>query len=169
MFRFRKPPKPFNPYPADEESSASLLRTPSLSSERDFATKTKPVVVVRPSVRDVFTRQSVINLICYTFLALHSVAYDQMLPIFMHLSRKESNQRNTQLPFKFSGGFGLSLGRIGTLFTMYGVFACFVQFLVFPPVARRFGVLKCFKACSILYIIIYFITPYTSLAHAPLA
>jgi len=91
-----------------------------------------------------------------------------MLPIFMHLPRKEPNEHNTHLPFKFSGGFGLNLNRIGTLFTMYGVFGCFIQFLVFPPVARKFGVLNCFKAASITYTIIYFITPYTSLVREPL-
>lgn len=170
VIRFRKPPKPYRAHQVDEESSASLLRPASSSSDRDFNAKaTKPVAVVRPSVRDVFTRQSVINLVAYTFLALHAVAYDQMLPIFMHLPRQEPTEQNTRLPFKFSGGFGLSLNRIGTLFTMYGVFGCFVQFLVFPPVARKYGVLRCFKACSVTYTIIYFITPYTSLVQAPLA
>ena len=32
----------------------------------------------------VFSKQSKINLLVYTLLALHSVAYDQLLPVYMH-------------------------------------------------------------------------------------
>lgn len=99
----------------------------------------------------------------YTFLALHSVAYDQLLPIFMHHPRQVPDEDNTSLPFKFSGGFGLGSGRIGTLFTMYGICGCFVQFLIFPPVARKFGVLNCFKACGITFPLICFVTPFVAL------
>ena len=112
---------------------------------------------------EVFTRQSVINLIAYTFLALHSVAYDQLLPIFLHHPKQVPDELNTHLPFKFSGGFGLGSGRIGTLFTMYGFIGCFIQFLIFPPVARKLGVLNCFKGCGITFPIVCFITPYTAL------
>ena len=63
----------------------------------------------------------------------------------MHHPKVKHDGGNTRLPFKFSGGFGLGSSRIGTLFTMYGVIGCFIQFLIFPPVARRYGVLRCFK------------------------
>ena len=44
-----------------------------------------------PSMRDVFTRQSMINLLAYTFLALHSVAYDQVsLPLSWNVSQGSS-------------------------------------------------------------------------------
>jgi len=99
----------------------------------------------------------------YTFLALHSVAYDQLLPIFLHHPVEEHTPANTYLPFKFWGGFGLESGRIGTLFTMYGICGGFVQFLIFPPTARHFGVLNCFKCCAVTFPIICFATPYTAL------
>ncbi|RAL60437.1 hypothetical protein DID88_000212 [Monilinia fructigena] len=89
-------PKHHSPsHPAYDESSESLLR-PASASESDSITafednyessKSKPPVS-RPSLREVFTRQSVINLIAYTFLALHSVSYDQILPVFMHHPRQ---------------------------------------------------------------------------------
>lgn len=102
----------------------------------------------------------------YTFLALHSVAYDQLLPIFMHAHRRPADAP-VHLPFKFTGGFGIDHSRIGTLFTMYGVIGCFIQFLIFPPVARRFGVLNCFKCCAIAFPLICFSTPYTALIESP--
>lgn len=85
----------------------------------------------------------------------------------MHHPRQIHDSTNTQLPFKFSGGFGLHSGRIGTIFTLYGVVGCFIQFLIFPPAARRFGVLNCFKGCALTFPIICFITPYTALIESP--
>lgn len=125
----------------------------------------EPVKIVQPppSMKEVFTKQSVINLAAYTFLALHSVAFDQTLSVFMHLDPQVPDDSNTKLPFKFNGGFGLESGRIGTLFTMYGVVGGLVQFLVFPPVARRYGVLRCLKVCSITFPIIFLVIPYTAL------
>ena len=38
-----------------------------------------------------------------------------------------------------------------------------VQFTVFPPVARRYGVLQCLRACTIVSPIVYFLTPFTAL------
>ncbi len=158
--QFRRPSESY------DESSASLLRrasiTPSDSSKYDYPKNTKPPLP-RPTLSEVFTRQSVINLIAYTFLALHSVAFDQLLPIFLHHPPQVPNEDNTRLPFKFSGGFGLKSGRIGTIFTMYGVLGCVVQFLIFPPTARRFGVLNCFKGCALAFPLICFATPYTAL------
>ncbi|KAJ8065910.1 hypothetical protein OCU04_005009 [Sclerotinia nivalis] len=157
-------------HPAYDESSASLLRPTSASGSDSTETfddnfespKSKPPVTP-PSLREVFTRQSVINLVAYTFLALHSVSYDQILSVFMHHPRQIHDPTNTQLPFKFSGGFGLHSGRIGTIFTLYGVVGGFIQFVIFPPAARKFGVLNCFKVCAITFPIICFVTPYTAL------
>jgi hypothetical protein len=163
-------PKPYRRLSGTyDEASSSLLRpTSSARSENSFDDaafdkKNPKPPLSRPTLTEVFTRQSVINVVAYTFLALHSVAYDQLLPIFLHHPRQVPDETNTQLPFKFSGGFGLGSGRIGTLFTMYGFVGCFIQFLVFPPTARKFGVLNCFKCCAIIFPIICFLTPYTAL------
>lgn len=150
---------------------ASLLRTRSHSITSTASSKafdddwqyTTKVAIEPPRIWEVFTKQSTINLAAYTFLALHSVAFDQLLPIFMHHPQQTPDKHNTHLPFKFSGGFGIDSGRIGTLFTLYGVCGGFVQFLLFPPVARRYGVLNCFKACSIIFPFVYIATPYTAL------
>jgi hypothetical protein len=95
------------------------------------------------------------------------VSYDQLLPVFMHNPPQAHDPSNTQLPFKFSGGFGIGHSRIGTLFTLYGVVGGFIQFLVFPPAARYFGVLNCFKACGITFPLICLVTPYTALIEDP--
>lgn len=57
------------------------------------------------------------NLISYACLALHVVASDQLLPIFLHYPQQKNRASNpdVQLPFKFSGGFGLQVPIVATL------------------------------------------------------
>ncbi|KAI1620426.1 major facilitator superfamily domain-containing protein [Exophiala viscosa] len=117
----------------------------------------------QPRWADVFSRQSNINLLVYTFLAMHSVAYDQLLPIFMHYPVQSSKDPQVHLPWKFAGGFGIDSNRIGLLFTIYGVFGMLIQFFVFPTFARRYGVLNCLKACVLTFPFVYLATPFTAL------
>lgn len=49
------------------------------------------------------------------------------------------------------------------MFTLYGIANMFFQFFIFPRCVRRFGTLRSFKACSIVYPIVYFLTPFASL------
>ena len=63
-----------------------------------------------PGYREVFSPQSSINLLAYSILALHSMAYDQLLPVFLHKPVADESQRsNMALPFKFVTGFGLDV------------------------------------------------------------
>ncbi|KAI9821146.1 MAG: hypothetical protein M1827_003880 [Pycnora praestabilis] len=162
----------------DDEQSSSLLRHHRISftsvrtEEEPPASLTicrnphqKPVVSQPPpGYREVFSQQSNINLLVYSILAMHSQAFDQLLPIFMHHPpQNHINNPSVHLPFKFSGGFGLDSQQIGFLFTLYGIFGMFVQFLLFPPLARHFGILNCLKVCSLLFPIVYVMTPFTAL------
>ncbi|KAK5634909.1 hypothetical protein RRF57_010620 [Xylaria bambusicola] len=143
----------------DAEASAPLLQTDGTSRPAK-AGREKPVA---PSMSSVFTRQTVISLVSYTFLALHSVAFDQVLPVFLNYPPQEHTPRNTSLPFFFSGGFGLNSGHIGTIFTFYGITSGVIQFVLFPPLCARFGVLRCFRVCVLVFPVIYFLLPFTVL------
>ncbi|KAL9579900.1 MAG: hypothetical protein Q9212_004817 [Teloschistes hypoglaucus] len=156
---FRKKPKKHRLL-IDEEQSASLLKRSPTSSVSNVKASKKPV----------FSKQSNINLLTYTLLALHSVAYDQLLPIFMHHPPQTNRSSNpdVHLPFKFSGGFGIDSNQIGFLFTLYGIAGTLIQFLIFPPLARRYGVLNCYKIVSLSFPIIYLATPFAVLLPTPL-
>ncbi|KAK1238297.1 hypothetical protein MKX07_006443 [Trichoderma sp. CBMAI-0711] len=145
----------------DGEATAPLV--PSIVTPKKAATpKREPT-----GMREVFTYQTTINLISYTFLAFHSVAYDQNITVFLDYPVIPRTPENTKFPFYFTGGFGLSSGNIGTLFTIYGVTCGLIQFLIYPPMVNRYGVLNCFKVVSVLTPFVYFITPYTSLLPTP--
>ena len=170
--------KPGRKWSFDEGQSASLLQhshnasTASLNDDVDARDKRKAVpVVAPPTYREIFSRQSNLNLLAYSILALHSLAFDQLLPIFMHYpqQRNRSTNPDVHLPFKFTGGFGLDSDRIGLLFTVYGVVGMLIQFFAFPPLARHYGVLPCFKVVTIMFPITYVITPFTALLPTPTA
>ena len=63
-----------------------------------------------PSYREVFSYQSNLNLFVYTLLALHSVAFDQLISVFLHTRLAKDREYSVASPLKFAGGFGLSVG-----------------------------------------------------------
>ncbi|KAH6619767.1 major facilitator superfamily domain-containing protein [Chaetomium sp. MPI-SDFR-AT-0129] len=148
----------------DDEASAPLLADSAMSSTDQLATDQQQQQQQQPiTYSEIFTSQTSINLLAYTFLALHAVAYDQILPVFLNYPRVVPDESNTSLPFKFTGGFGLGSDRIGTIYTIYGICCGVVQFLLFPTLCSRFGVLTCFRAATMVFPIIYILTPYTAL------
>ena len=164
--------KPRPRWLAEEEQASSLLRhsqqNPPVSTKANGAESqgsTKATAPSPPTYREVFSRQSNLNLLTYSLLALHSIAYDQLLPVFMHYppQTNRSSDPNVHLPLKFYGGFGIDSDRIGLLFVLYAVVGMFFQFVAFPPLARHFGVLPCLKAVTAMFPIIYMITPFTAL------
>ncbi|KAF7553603.1 hypothetical protein G7Z17_g3499 [Cylindrodendrum hubeiense] len=140
----------------DGEATAPLLPSKVVLKKHS----PEPTKTTKTSMMDVFTYQTVINLLAYSFLAFHSVAYDQIITVFLNYPVVEKTPENFQLPLYFTGGFGLSSGEIGTMFTLYGIVCGLIQFLVYPPLVTRYGVLRCFRVCSLVTPIVYFLTPY---------
>lgn len=181
----------------DEQASSLLKRSHRYSSSSAYEDDTETLTnkdnnfttpQPAPGYREIFSRQSNINLITYSLLALHSVTFDQLVPIFMHLPvQKRDNNPDIKLPLKFAGGFGIGRSRnpfqtpppsthprkradserIGLLFTLYGLCGMLIQFLIFPPVARRFGVLNCLRVCTLTFPVAYLLTPFTALLPTP--
>ena len=50
-----------------------------------------------------------------------------------------------------------------------GLVSMALQFLVFPPVARRFGVLRCLRVCTAIFPLAYLVIPFTALFQDPVA
>lgn len=125
----------------DGEATAPLV--PSQVRSRTSFSKKRAT-----GMKEVFTPQTVINLASYTFLAFHSVAYDQNITVFLDYPVIPRTPENTKFPFYFTGGFGLDSGTIGTIFTVYGIACGLIQFILYPPLVSRFGVLNCYRVCS---------------------
>jgi MFS family permease len=146
---------------------------------------TKSTAAKRPSWKEVFSPQSTLVLLAYAMMAMHNMAFDSLLPVFLHtpLQRLDGNPE-VRLPFKFIGGFGVgrslslpfsSLCRdnfcidsqtIGIYYTLIGIIGMFVQFFIFPVAAKGFGVLNCIKVIAVASPVVYLLTPFTALVPA---
>lgn len=115
-----------------------------------------------PALREAFTKQSSWNIVVYTFLALQSVAYDQMLPVYMSFPRIMQRPAHDHA-LKFFGGFGLSSSEIGSIFSTFGFISMINQFFIFPPVTRRFGSLNCLRVSLGIFPLVYFLSPFATI------
>lgn len=78
-----------------------------------------------PPLRAALTFQSTVNIIAYSLLALHTITFDQMLPVLMSYPREDPSVKRGFL--KFAGGFGMPSSRVGFFFSLYGVIGMFLQ------------------------------------------
>ncbi|KAI4703895.1 hypothetical protein J4E81_000959 [Alternaria sp. BMP 2799] len=120
-----------------------------------------------PRYRDVLTYQTSLNLIVYTLLAMYLQAYDQLLPVFMHHPVQLADDPTVSLPLKFAGGFGIESRRIGIIFTVFAISCTVCQFLLFPPIARYLGVVRCLRIAFLIFPFVFFVTPFLSLIPDP--
>lgn len=73
-------------------------------------TKSKKKSAKRPSLKQVFTPQSNLVLLAYGMMALHSMAFDSLFPVFLHHpEQKLDGNPDVKLPFKFASGFGVGM------------------------------------------------------------
>jgi hypothetical protein len=93
----------------------------------------------------------------------------QLLPVFMHHPIQLDSDPAISLPLKFAGGFGLESRRIGIIFTVFAITSTLCQFLVFPPVARRLGILRCLRIAFLIFPFVFFVTPFLSLIQDPIS
>lgn len=99
--------------------------------------------------------------LCYS----HSVSFDALMPTFLS---EEPLQTEVVLPFKFSGGFGLSTSTIGFMMAVQGFYSMFAQIGLFPFVVRRVGNLRTSRIVLTAWPVVYFAVPYIALLPAHL-
>lgn len=110
---------------------------------------------------DAFTVQSTMNIVYYMLLALHSVTFDQLMPVFLSYPHQDQSEWN--LPFKFAGGFGLPSSQVGKIFSVYGILAMLLQFFLFPPMANWLGALWCLRIVAFIAPVVYAAVPFALL------
>ena len=79
------------------------------------------------------------------------------MPVFLSTS---TTTDTPSLPFKFTGGFGLSSKTIGTLLSIQGVYSMVAQLFFFPFIVKRLGTLRLFRVVATTWPLLYFIVPY---------
>lgn len=144
----------------DEDETTPLFTADEEDGRCPPSTKTIPKHHLKPpALHEALTKQSILNIAAYGFLALQSVSYDQMLPVYMSFPTV-THLPQPRNPLKYFGGFGLSSSEIGSILSAFGFFAMFNQFFIFPPITRRYGPMNCLRVSLGLYPLVYFLSPF---------
>ena len=161
LFSFRKTSPWYWSDSTDAEDRRKLLRPRSPEDEVAYATfrdETPPKTASKPPpLNRTFTPQIIHLIASYGLVALHTIAFEQLFPVFLSTPKAESPPSSW---FKFVGGYGLPTREIGFILTVQGVLAMLIQFTIFPPLVARFGAYKVYRAIMTLYPIPYIIVPY---------
>lgn len=119
----------------------------------------QPVDKPRLPLRDIFTRN-----VCLTFLLLflqtiHVSAFNAIFFSLLPTPRaKKGNFDN--LPFRFTGGLGLSSKKIGFANTTIGVIGIPLQLILYPRITACLGVRKSYRTFLPFSIAAYCLLPY---------
>ncbi len=87
------------------------------------------------------------------------MVFDSLLPVFLSTNPPEIPVP-ISLPFKFADGFGLDTRTIGMILSVQGLYSMVSTHFLFPMITGRLGPLRLFKLMSMLYPLLYFVTPY---------
>ena len=79
------------------------------------------------------------------------------MPIFLSLP---ASSTAASLPFKFTGGFGMSSQTVGILLAVQGVYSMVAQVVLFPLAVKRLGNLSTFRTTVIAWPLLYLLVPY---------
>ncbi|KAJ4295500.1 hypothetical protein N0V90_007513 [Kalmusia sp. IMI 367209] len=148
-----------SPYRSTDTSPTLCSSRSSISEPPPFSLEKE--IVRAPTVRDAFTKQVCLNIVCYGVLAFHTISLEQLLPILM--SKKEPSGEHRNLPFYFKGGFNFSTQTNGLLLSVQGVLQMIAQLVIFPWMSKKLGSRRTFYLTIALYPFLYFMAPYLAL------
>ncbi|PQE16539.1 MFS transporter protein [Rutstroemia sp. NJR-2017a BBW] len=156
-----------------EDEIAPLLaeapsQAPSQPADEEEATGGAVIVTSDPvTLRQLLNRQSVLCILLYAILAMHSATYDPLISVLMARPAQHPPSTWPRLPFRFTGGFGSDVKEISLMFTIYGGACMFVPLLITPVLTRYFSVRQVFRTSCTTVILIYIATPFTVLLPRP--
>ena len=99
----------------------------------------------------------VIGVITGNFIiSLHSVAYNEFLPIFL---ASRFQPKSLKFPFQIVGGMELDTNYIGTLFSSTGIMGMLIVLVLFPLIDSKLGTIGGYRLSVSIFPLIYLIIP----------
>lgn len=118
----------------------------------------------RTPFRAVLTRNVCLNMLQRFLQSLHVSAFNSIF--FSLLPTPKADSHNFHLPFRFTGGLGLSSEKIGFANTTIGMIGLPLQLLLYPRLIGSLGVRSSYRVFLPLSIIAYLLLPYLVLLPA---
>ncbi|KAM3073793.1 hypothetical protein ACMFMG_008419 [Clarireedia jacksonii] len=157
----------------NEDETAPLLaeapsQAPPQLDDEEAATAGAVVVSSDPiTLKQLLNRQSVLCVILYALLAMHSATYDPLISVLMSRPKHDPPSTWPRLPFRFAGGFGSDVKEISLMFTIYGGACMFIPLIITPILTKYFTLRQVFRTSCTAVILIYFATPFAPLLPRP--
>ncbi|GJC88636.1 putative membrane protein YCR023C [Colletotrichum liriopes] len=142
-------------YISNDDLSTSVERP---RDEEIVAALAKPEIKTRAPFGAILTRQVCLNMLQRFLQSLHVSAFNSIFFSLLPTPRAENN--NFHLPFRFTGGLGLSSEKIGLANTTIGMIGIPLQLLLYPWLIGSLGVRQSYRVFLPLSIIAYFSLPY---------
>ncbi|KAF5983629.1 permease of the major facilitator superfamily [Fusarium bulbicola] len=140
-----------------EDPSEELMDHDADQESGQSSRPTKAYSKTRPPFRDVLTKNVCLNMLQRFLQSLHVSAFNSIL--FSLLPTPKSDSADFHLPFRFTGGLGLSSERMGLANTIIGTIGIPLQLFIYPRLIERLGVKASYSAFLPLSIIAYFLLP----------
>lgn len=138
----------------------SLARKESNSSLRTAPAATTPN---RPSTHAVFTNPNVLLvLLTVAIFDFQMGGFASLWLVFLSSSRRNPSDP-TDLPFHFTGGLAFPPSTLGFAMAILGFLGIVLQFLLYPRVNARYGLLRSTRWSLLVFPVAYFLAPYLSL------
>jgi MFS family permease len=131
------------------------------------ATTTTTTTTNGPSTRTVFTNPNVLLvLLTVAIFDFQMGGFASLWLVFLSSSRRNSFDI-TALPFRFTGGLAFPPSTLGFAMAILGFLGIVLQFLLYPRVNARYGLLKSTRWSLLVFPIAYVLAPYLSLLVRP--
>ena len=140
--------KPSNPDPDAEQVKEAQLATPR--------TPNAP----KNTLKRAFTYNVILTILTHFILALHISTFNALIFILLPAPRAQPNSPPPHLPFRFTGGLGLSTSRVGLATAIIGVLGFPLQIIMFPRVNAKLGLLRSYRTFLPSSAIAYILIPY---------
>lgn len=114
----------------------------------------------------IFTRNVFCVLISIAIFDFHLGAFNNLWVLLLTAAREyvPASAKTESLPprsaFKFTTGLAFTPARVGTALAIIGYIGVTLQFLLYPPASKRFGLLRCFRASLFLFPVAYYLAPF---------
>ena len=118
--------------------------------------------------RRIFTFNVVMTFVAHFFLAFGVGTFNSLWAVFLSTpvydpERPEPPGFEPRLPFRFTGGLGLSAQRVGSAMALLGVIGITLQFFLYPRLSARLGTLRSYRVFVFSFPVAYALVPFLSL------
>ena len=107
------------------------------------------------SISSIFSTKIAHVVISYGIMALHTICFDQIFPVFLATQHVASS-----LPFLLKGGLGMSSVMVANLISGSGILSIVLMVTIFPKIDSLLGSLRCLTLSLLVYPVTYFLIPY---------